>query len=401
MKKKPLVIFYGYQEIHNASAQIARTFWEHVSREEFDPTIICALHDENFHSVNNIISVEENSITRLFFRILRRLKLKDFTMIPDIEFFSWNYRAFRKAKKLLRTGDYDYIHTIASPMSSHLIGVKLKRRAGIPLVIQCNDPWHDTSGRNYRFQWCANRDLYYERVAAENADVIIHSNSVITEIWNERYGEVIASKIHVVPFSFNIYKLPKIGGLRKVGKKLNISHIGNVYSSRSSITIFKGIESLLNEHPEVKDKFFIRFIGEVHQNEKEYVKEHNLASYVEYLGSKSPDDLAKYYLEADMFLIIDVVIKRNPNYPSKLMLYYYYRKPIVALTTPNSNIETELTKSGHSVCYYNDYKSVQDVLYKAITDYDSLLHFNQDEWKKHTIESVAYIYTSLIDALSL
>lgn len=394
--KKPLIIFFGYQEIHNASAQIARTFWEHVPREEFAPTIICAPGDNCFHSANRIVVVKENRLVRFFFKVLSRIKLTDLAMIPDIEYYSWNRRAFLQAKKLLKTGDYDYIHTIATPMSSHLLGVSLKREFKLPLVIQCNDPWHDTSGRKYKFKWCATKDLDFESKAAHNADVIIHSNQVIADIWTERYGKEIESIIKVVPFSFNIFHLPKFVEQKRNKGRLNISHIGNIYSTRSSLTIFKGIELLLAEHPDLKEKFFIRFIGNVLQSEKEYVKDHGLSGNIEYLGSIAPERLESYYLDADIFLIIDVVIRRNPNYPSKLMMYYYYRKPILALTSPNSNLEKELSSSGHSVCYYEDANSVKGFLSKAINDYESLLHFNREEWKKHTIDNVRLIYNDIL-----
>lgn len=397
--KKPLIIFFGYQETHNASAQIARTFWEHVPRNEFEPTIICAPGDNSSHSVNKIVLVKENILIRFFFKVLRRIKLKDLVMIPDIQYYSWNKRVRRQADKLLKTGAYDYIHTIATPMSSHLIGVSLKKEFRLPLIIQCNDPWHDTSGRQYKYQWCATKDLAFERKAAQNADIIIHSNQVIADIWAERYGKEIANKINVVPFSFNIYDLPKLVEQKRIGGRLNISHIGNIYSTRSSLTIFKGIELLINEHPEMKDKFFFRFIGEVHQSEMEYVKNHGLLGNIEYLGSIAPEELESYYLDADIFLIIDVVIKRNPNYPSKLMMYYYYRKPILALTTQNSNLEKELLSSGHSICYYDDADSIRNFLYSAITDYDSLLHFNKEEWKKHTVENVESIYSGILTTL--
>lgn len=400
--KRPLIIFWGYQEIHNASGQIARTFWEHMPESEFAPTILCAKLDSSFKSKKQIVPVKENRLLRLLFRLLRRVGLTDLTMIPDIEFYAWNYRAYRKAKKLLMTGDYDYIHTIATPMSSHVLGVKLKKEFGLPLIIQCNDPWHDNSKRIYKYQWCSRRDLYYEGQVARYADVIIQSNEVITDIWKERYGEIIEKKIHIVPFSFNIYNLPKVVACnRNPNKKIVISHIGNIYSSRSSLTLFQGIEQLLKCYPEYREKIVLRFIGSVHQSEKEYVASHNLDYIVEYTGCVNPDDLYSYYLDSDFFLILDVIIKRNGNYPSKLMMYYYYQKPILALTTPQSNLEKELLASGHTVCYYDEPETVCEFLIKAINDYDSFLKFNKNEWKKHTVEHVKNIYITILSKIGI
>ncbi len=396
---KPLLIFYGYEELHNASAQIARTFWEHVPSEDYSPTIICAARNSSFSSKLPLIEIKDNAFVCLIFRVLKKLGLRDLSMIPDVQYYSWNRRACKKAIELLKRERFDYIHTISTPQSTHLLGLRLKNYSGLPLIVQCNDPWHDTSGRKYRYSICANKNLSFEKKVADGADIIIHSNHVIEDIWAERYGDKVAKKIHVVPFSFNIFNLPLIDDRAVPNEKLIISHIGNIYSTRSSMTIFKGIEKFLEEYPKCSDKFIIQFIGEVHQNEKDYVKQHKLDYCVEFLGSIAPEKLSTFYQCSDIFLIIDVVIKRNPNYPSKLMMYYYYQKPILGLTTPGSNLEKELLDSGHSVCYYEDVLAVRDFLYKAITDYNSLMGFNKNEWKKHTIQNVKRIYGEIVNEL--
>lgn len=394
--KKCLLIEYGYKEVHNASAQIARTFWEHIPEDEFQPTIVCAGGDWKGPSRWPIIEIRKNRLLHVIFVTLRRLGLNDLTMIPDIEYYSWNPFAYKRIKKLLDKQEFDYIHVISSPQSSHLLGLSLKKKAGIPLIIQCNDPWHDTSGRRYKYKWCAKRDLKYEKLVAEGADVVIHSNNVIADIWHERYGEKVFNKIRVVPFSFNIHELPEISSSNGSREKLIISHIGNIYSTRSSLTIFQGVEQLIHNHPECRDKFEIYFIGIVHQSEIDYVREHELNDCIKHIGKIAPDSLKPFYINSDIFMLIDVVIKRNPNYPSKLMMYYYYRKPIWGLTTPNSNLAEELQSSGHSVCYYDDSIAVAEYLYKAITEYDSLLKFNHDFWKKHIVKNVRGIYNGIL-----
>ncbi|MCH3941590.1 MAG: glycosyltransferase [Bacteroidales bacterium] len=393
---KPLVILFGYKEVHNASAQIARTFWENIPKTDYSPTIICAQMSSEVLLNNPVYHVNNNRLIHSIFAVFRRLHFKDVSMIPDIEYYSWNPQALKKIKKLLKSEHFDYIHTISSPQSTHLLGLELKRITGLPLVVQCNDPWHDTSGRKYHFKRLAELDLKYEREVAEGADIIIHTNRVIADIWHERYGEEVFNKIHVVPLSFNIYNLPVVQKKENPNEKLIISHIGNIYSSRSSMTIIRGVEKFLSDYPNYKSKFEIQFVGGVHQKEKEYVYEHGLTEYIKYLGKIAPENLQTIYEQSDIFLLIDVIIKRNPNYPSKLMMYYYYQRPILGLTTPNSNLEEELLESGHTVCYYDDIESVCDYLKIALTDYKRLNCFKTNYWEKHTVENVFSIYDAII-----
>ena len=83
------------------------------------------------------------------------------------------------------------------------------------------------------------------------------------------------------------------------------------------------------------------------------------------------------------------------------MMYYYYQKPILALTTPQSNLEKELLASGHTVCYYDEPETVCEFLIKAINDYDSFLKFNKNEWKKHTVEHVKNIYITILSKIGI
>lgn len=393
---RPLVILFGYKEIHNASAQIARTFWENIPKTEFSPTIVCAQMESDVHLTNEIVQFKNSRIVHNILASFRRMKFKDITMIPDIEYYSWNPFALKKIKKLLNSERFDYIHTISSPQSTHLLGLRLKQLTGLPLIVQCNDPWHDTSGRKYCLDKFAKLDLKYEEEVAKGADIIIHTNNVIADIWHERYGEDVYNKIRVVPLSFNIYNLPTVQKKEKPKDKLIISHIGNIYSSRSSMTIIKGVEKFLSDYPNYGNKIEIHFVGGVHQQEMDYVHEHGLSEHIKYLGKIDPEKLQSIYEQTDIFLLIDVIIKRNPNYPSKLMMYYYYQRPILGLTTPNSNLEEELRNSGHTVCYYDNTESICSFLKKAVTDYHSLTYFKTNYWEKHTIENVFSIYNTII-----
>ena len=67
--KKPLVIFFNYKELQDASGQIARTFWEHLPAEEFSPTILCADIKTGLQFDSHVIGVKENILLRYFFRL--------------------------------------------------------------------------------------------------------------------------------------------------------------------------------------------------------------------------------------------------------------------------------------------------------------------------------------------
>ena len=97
-----------------------------------------------------------------------------------------------------------------------------------------------------------------------------------------------------------------------------------------------------------------------------------------------------------MFLIIDVNIKRSPNYPSKLMMYYYYQRPIIGITNPGSQLEIELVNTGNSCFYYGEYEKLSNMLIDATANYEKYLGFDHNRWKRHTVENVQSLYYDLV-----
>ena len=99
---KPLVILFGYKEVHNASAQIARTFWENIPKTDYSPTIICAQMSSEVLLNNPVYHVNNNRLIHSIFAVFRRLHFKDVSMIPDIEYYSWNPQALKKNKEIAK-----------------------------------------------------------------------------------------------------------------------------------------------------------------------------------------------------------------------------------------------------------------------------------------------------------
>ena len=71
-------------------------------------------------------------------RILIWLRLN--LIIPDLRVF-WNPAAYKAAYKEISSKHYDSVITTGPPHSTHLIGMKLKRKTGIKWYTDFRDPW--------------------------------------------------------------------------------------------------------------------------------------------------------------------------------------------------------------------------------------------------------------------
>ena len=393
----PLLIDYDYQIVHSASGQIARVFWEQTHDFLSRPIVVCSEQPSGLKSENQLIIVKDRGWIRHIFGLCRELGLPDVCHIPDQRRFSWEPFVV----KAVKNGDYkfDYIHSISCPESSHLTALKIKRLTGKPWVAQFNDPWIGNEAKRFNTRYFLKVDAELEREVAENADLIIHSNRIMIEDWLERYGDLVRDKMVIFPFSFNIAQLPDVVEHQNRNEKLKISHIGHMYGARSASSILKALCELKANSPEVYHQIELTFIGSLPDDDKAYVEKNGLTDCFRFLGKMPPESLAKYYLESDVFLVIDMNVPRSPSYPSKLLMYHYYRRPILSIAPSDSIIEDDMLKSGHHCFTYDDVTGIENYLKKAVEDYGSLQSFDHNHWHQFTVENVANLYHQELNKL--
>ena len=384
---KPLIIDFDYRIIHSASGQIARVFWETNREKNFTPTIVCSYQDIETDSTCDLIQVKECNSLRYIGSALRRVGFPDFCHIPDQRRFSWAPFALRKLRKM-DIGAYDYIHSISCPESSHMVALELKKKYGLPWVAQFNDPWVENEAKAFKTGMCRRLDERYEAEVAEYADLIIHTNRIIYENWSARYGDSIKEKMIILPLSFNVSHLPEIYEEHEQNSKFKIFHIGHLYGKRSARDMFEALALVKERVPLSAKKIELSFIGTLSDSDMKYAHKLGVNDMVQYLGVMHPDNLHSYYMSADMFLVIDMNVPRCPSFPSKLMLYHYYRKPILSITTEGSIIEDDMTMSGHKTFMYGDAKGIASYLCSLLDGTVNSAEFDHDYWRKFTVENV-------------
>ncbi len=105
--------------------------------------------------------------------LLRKLGMK--LLQPDPQVL-WNPSAFREAVCALRTQSHDAVFVTGPPFSSFLLGCKLKKRFGIPLVLDFRDEWMLVSQYLENYQL---RGLAYQRQLAMMRKALQAANAVV------------------------------------------------------------------------------------------------------------------------------------------------------------------------------------------------------------------------------
>ena len=322
-------------------------------------------------------------------------------IIPDGNRLTITPFLIRKCRKYLKTHKVDAIHTVSFPCSSHLIGYELKKEFGLPWIAHFYDPWIDNPLRNIP-KSKRGKDARLESLIAEHADAIIHSNNIIRDCWVERYGEVVKDKIFIIPFGYSdeqVKAFKPFTGILPQSNKVVVSYIGTCAGDRNFQSLIKAVDMLRKKQPEAQDKLEVRLLGNLLDTDRTLIDELKLWDTITYIGRKPQSELPKYYQESDVFLVIDSPQNRNVFFPSKLVDYFYYQRPILGIS-PKVGVTNEfLTASGHQCFENHNIEGISQYLEQAITDFSSLLIYDKDYYRNFLPSVIANEYERVLTGL--
>lgn len=323
--------------------------------------------------------------------------------VPDISKFTINPFLRKLCREYIKDHQIDAIQTVSFPCSSHLIGYELKKEFDVPWIAHFYDPWIDNPLRNIPSKKCK-LDAEMELLVANNADAIIHSNSVIRDCWVERYGEVVKEKIYVIPFGYSLNQVNEFkpfNGILPQSNKIIMSYIGTCSGDRNFQTLIKAVDLLYTRYPECQDKLEIRLFGNLLGPDKDLIESRKLGNIIKYIGRINHDELPKYYRESDVFIVIDSPQKCNVFFPSKLVDYFYYQRPILGIS-PQKGVTNELLTASGNYCFENnDIEGIADYLYLIVFDFSSLLCYDKNFYQSFLPDSIKTKYKLIYEHIFL
>lgn len=386
---KPLFISKNFcEDFHPVGSQV-RVFIDALTDFGVNPTIY-AKAIENSNKVVNKYDVQLiNEIPHRYTEAIIRRIFPDLILLPDIERFTYLPYLKRKIKSNeLENFGYDWIHTISYPCSNHLAGLALKKKYKIPWVAHFYDPWVDNCYRNFKTDFVREYDKKLEADVALYADVIIHTNEIIKDKWIERYGELVSKKIFVLPICYHKNSnLVLNSKLSSVDNKYSILYVGGLYLDRNLNSIINALNILRSEIKNLEDLLIFKIVGDCSNEIKESVRRNNLENLFCFIGSKPHNELSEFYNDADVLLVIDAPSKENIFFPSKLIEYLMYNRPILGIT-PNKGVTHEiLNESGHTAIDNCNEQEIADYFKKILFNNKEIQNFNKEYYKTFAIDS--------------
>lgn len=316
----------------------------------------------------------------------------DLVWLPDATYYAWGIGAKHKARKLLKQDSYNYLHSFGFANACHWVCYKVKKSSNIPWVATFFDSWTDYPSRKFHTKFFRRIDQKMERKVAIYSDLIIHDNENIANLWRERYGVDVARKIIVIPLPFNPSNESRSPLVVHNKEVLTISHLGTFYEYRDATAFIEAVRLFCVKHSDMKSRLKINFVGITLKRDIELISRYALSEVFNIVGRVSAEACQTYYREADILLTTTGCFGEDVMFPSKIIKYFYYDRPILGLAGVGSITKYELEKAGHRTFSPNETDQISDYILGAFKNYGKICNYNHDYWKKFDSTAVSNAY---------
>ena len=178
-----------------------------------------------------------------------------------------------------------------------------------------------------------------------------------------------------------------------------MSYIGQAVGDRNLQDVITVVKQIKEEGNVKLDKLNIKILGHPYAPDVKLVEQYGLKNIFHFVGMLPQERLAEYYKESDVFLVVDAPAKANVFFPSKLMDYFYYQRPILGIT-PEVSVTTELLKASGNIAICNgDLKVVKNYFITLLDKGLETITFDKSFYKRFTPEVTSHQFMNIVQTI--
>lgn len=271
--------------------------------------------------------------------------ISQFFWLPDNK-IGWIKPALKQADKIIAKENIDLIYSTAPPYSNHLIAAKLKRKYGIPTVMDMRDEWLESHLISYPTRFHRWKMAKIERKTLSAADLITVINQPTKQSISQRLNHTKNIKIIRQGFDPQNFESPSTQAQSFTSDRLTFLYSGIFYGKRTPETFLKGVSEAVEHHPPLKNDLELQFQGGLEKEHLELISKLKLDEMVVNYGYISHAKAVENLQKADV-LWFNIGHKKFSNRVTvgKLFEYFGAQKPIFGLI-PEGGSKELLKKYG-------------------------------------------------------
>ncbi|MCG8603694.1 glycosyltransferase family 4 protein [bacterium] len=286
--------------------------------------------------------------------------------VPDAR-IAWLFFASKAAIKIAKEENIGVIFSSAPPYTTHLIGLRLRRKLGLPWVADFRDSWIGwLSAPQRRPRLSSFIENKMERAVLSSADKILTVSKGVRADLLSRHDHVDGRNWTLLPNGFDKADFEALGTLPKF-EKTTVTYLGSLYGARNPEYLIRALEDLHERDPDLPEKLAFRFIGRVGEPILAHINASPVARLFEFVPYLPHSESLSELLRSQVsLLIIDDAPANRGILTGKLYEYIGAGNEILALAPEGEASELILSHKLGWVAPPKDQNAIQAVLLEIL-----------------------------------
>ncbi len=253
--------------------------------------------------------------------------------IPDAR-VGWVPYASMAAEKILKENNIDAVVTTGPPHSTHLVGLRLKKKYGVKWVADMRDPWTEIYYNAYlpRTEKSRERDQKLEDEVLKAADLV----TVVSPGLKASFEDW-AKRIEVIYNGYDEADFELVGSSSRQDH-FTISYIGNFKANQNIPALWQALAELTEEKEELKKYLKLELTGNIDPEIIKSIEEYGLTPFAKNQPFVDHQSAVKKMIESSALLF---PIPQAPNnkeiLTGKIFEYLASGTPLISIGPPDGD----------------------------------------------------------------
>ncbi len=303
-------------------------------------------------------------------------RLANSVLLPDAQIL-WHPRAYREGMKLLHDTHHDAIIATGPPFSSFLLGARLSRKTGLPLILDYRDEWDisNTYWENKGQGWFANTIQTRQQISVvRQADLIIAttpSSAAAIEDFARRHGS--RAKVSYIyngfdPDDYSSESPLAAARLTDPKAKFRLAFIGTLWNLNSIEPVVEALLKISREHPHLAETLEL-FLAGRRMPDQDAILDRLKETPVTVIRNPfvSHDDAIDMMRSADALLMLNSQLPKTQRIiNAKTFEYMAAQRPMFVVAPRGDVWDIVRDLPGTTLCWPNDINDIAEKLLLAL-----------------------------------
>lgn len=249
--------------------------------------------------------------------------------IPDAR-IGWYFTAAGKIMDVIKKENIEALMVTSPPHSLQLLGRKLQKQSGLPLISDLRDPWTDIFYYRNVKRWAVSRriDSRMEKSLLSATDCAVVVSPAIARLYAAKTP---VKRMEVIPNGYDREEMAAAEATPRKDKFV-ISYTGNLSAAQDVPALWSALQSKINSEPEFSEDLELNFTGHVHEPVLDSIKKAGLTSFFRFENFVPHQQVVLKLKQSSVLLLIIPAVENNDGIlTGKLFDYLASRRPVLAI----------------------------------------------------------------------